>query len=165
MKKFALLTVAAAAVLNLAACGLEHVDAPPSDTPDKAEYFAVAEPGAEAAYYELPREFGRHIAAGGTAVRCPGGSGCEAYAMEGAGLTRLESREFKAGYERFGREYSIEMYWCERDGAAVVTGFGGDGFELEQVLPGNRALVSLDCRRAARWRTPSPPAAWRVCAA
>lgn len=65
MKKFALLTVAAAAVLNLAACGLEHVDAPPSATPDTAEYFAVAEPGAEAAYYELPREFGRHIAAGG----------------------------------------------------------------------------------------------------
>lgn len=149
MKKFALLTVAAAAVLNLAACGLEHVDAPPSATPDTAEYFAVAEPGAEAAYYELPREFGRHIAAGGTAVRCPGGSGCEAYAMEGAGLTRLESRELKAGYERFGREYSIEVYWCERDGAAVVTGFGGDGFELEQVLPGNRALVGLDCRGAA----------------
>ena len=87
-------------------------NAPPSATPDTAEYFAVAEPGAEAAYYELPREFGRHIAAGGTAVRCPGGSGCEAYAMEGAGLTRLESREFKAGYERFGREYSIEVYWC-----------------------------------------------------
>lgn len=41
------------------------------------------------------------------------------------------------------------MYWCERDGAAVVTGFGGDGFELEQVLPGNRALVGLDCRGAA----------------
>ena len=52
MKKFALLTVAAAAVLNLAACGLEHVDAPPSATPDTAEYFAVAEPGEEAAYYE-----------------------------------------------------------------------------------------------------------------